>query len=447
MPTKCYITGLPLNILSQICKKIVKGGEDTTTLARLARTCRILGEVTAKRLYSHLVDRAHHPYYLTPPINHSIRLNLPALQHTLFSNREVAKVVRTIHLVGNRSSTEHRQYEFQYSPVATRPPLVNLYRNMAIQELFGLDPSMPNSFQDPINMLALAFLSPNLEHLDLYASSAWRSTDFLLRRVNGRLAGARRTLDNLKVLIIRHYRAQGQSYVFRPQSGINLQHLNGLLYGTPRITNLEVQCARGGTSLTCRLPFLTKLVLTDAHLCARGLRLLLRGCTRLVTFVFTQEKVARLSPRFLPVSPGQILAGLAPSGNTLRNLHIAPWILDDNDPRTGPYTLLERFGRFPGLRQLLVCLDALEGLLLTGVSAPFEQAFVPFVRCVMDLNCPHLKTVMVQTLRMDKDRMWGRVEDAQAWEAQVADKLENDMLGQGDIAIRTLSENSAIAKL
>ncbi|KAL2127647.1 hypothetical protein VTI74DRAFT_10369 [Chaetomium olivicolor] len=454
MSTKCFLIELPLEILSRICDAITDGGDDMTSLTRLGRTCRTLARIAIPRLYVHIVDRfppGLEPWQLlaTP-----ICLNLPSLQHTLFTNHELASLVRAIQLCGRQSSRAQQRYESHQGQVMTitRPPWVNFYRNRAIQQLFGLDPSVPHNLKDPVNMLAVICLAPNLERLDIQACNYWRDTDFLLRRVNGRVAGARVTLHRLSMLAIRYRRDDDtQRWIFRPQMGINIQHLNGFFHATPHLANLEINCPRGGTSLTCRLPYLTRLVLFDAHLCARGLRLLLRDCSRLVTFIFTQEKVIRLPARFLPVSPGQILAYLGPSRRTLRNLHIAPWIPDPHHPRAQEYPLLRRLRDFPALRQigvdfrgveghdtdpaalvrLLAGLGELEGVLLTGVSAAFGQAIEPFARGVAALDWPRLRTVVVQTVRMDEDRMWGRLELARTKEEQVVAGLAVELIDAG----------------
>ncbi|KAJ4303957.1 hypothetical protein N0V88_001558 [Collariella sp. IMI 366227] len=172
---------------------------------------------------------------------------------------------------------------------------------VAIQRMFQIDPSLPNNLKEP-----------------------------------------------LKVCFTR-------SLITNPGEGVNLHKLDGIFHSTPNIQRLIVNCARGGTSLTCRLPHITSLTLVNASLCARGIRYLLRNCRALATFIYTHDTTATVSSRFLTVSPSQLIECLLPFCTTLRSLHISPWVdLHEIRHRPIPYRFIYSLGQFTALQHLAV---------------------------------------------------------------------------------------------
>jgi hypothetical protein len=134
---------------------------------------------------------------------------------------------------------------------------------------------------------------------------------------SNRPLAAKHTLHNLTNFTV-HFtttRRGGRTY------GINLHKLNGILHTVPNLRSLVIDCVRGGTSMTARLPSLTMLRLPKAYLCTRGLQKLTRACTNLVHFEMTYTNEPSVG-NYFSVSPAQILNCLAPCRATLQRLHL-----------------------------------------------------------------------------------------------------------------------------
>jgi hypothetical protein len=368
---ECFLLKMPAEIMMKICIEIMSDRQAANSLPRLARTCRAINQAAVVVLYSHIRDL--------------VRWRLPALhlQRTLYTNQHLNTLVKSFAFVVKRVEAVHAvKGDFRDFPEYST----------ALSELFGLDPAEASSVQEPINTMMLVRLTPNLKQLCLNADPRWRNTDFLLAYKNKRVTGPRCTFSSLRGLHIFYRRRAGTSL----NTGLNLQKLNGLLRSTPYLTELMIDAPRGGTSLTCRLPNLTTLILTKVLLCSRGLQHLLRGCNNLATVIISHQCDATVSARFSPITVPEILACLAPSRFSLRSLHLTPWVPPSNDPRDGAYGLLPgRLGDFPALRQLaldyralgrqfhdsdvlvelLSGLDNLEGILLYVAHTMTVEAF------------------------------------------------------------------------
>jgi hypothetical protein len=375
----------------KICIEIMSDRDPTNSLARLARTCRAINQVAVVVLYGHIRDLVH--------------WRLPALhlQRTLYTSQHLDKLVKSLAFVVKRVEAVHAvNRDFRDFPEYSA----------ALSQLFDLDPAEASSVQEPVNMMMLVRLSPNLKHLCLYADDRLSNTDFLLTYNNRRVTGSRCTFSALRDLHI-YYRRRADA---SPNTGLNLHKLNGLLRSTPYLTELMIDGPRSGTSLTCRLPYLTTLILTRVILCDRGLRHLLRGCNNLTTVIISHQTDAKVSARFAPVTVPEILACLAPSRTSLRHLHLTPWVPPTNDPRSGAYGLLPgRLGDFPALKQvaldyrvlgrqfhhsdvlveLLSGLGSLEGVALYVAHSMTAEAFAALVDEIVGpaLEWPRLRRI------------------------------------------------------
>lgn len=382
----CFILKMPLEVLSQVIDE-VKPQMGGGALLSLARTCRALNAAVMVRLYAHICDGI--------PSNPRVL----DLHRTLYSSRDLGKLVQTMVFRSARLEAVHAlNRDFRDYP----------HYPLALSQLFGLDPAQPKSLQEPVNIMMMACLAPNISRLDLTTTPQWRDTDFLLNFNNGRMTGPRITLGNLTLLNVHElHRANTQ-----PGAGMNLHKLNGLLHAAPNLRLLGITRARSGTSLTCRLPHLTTLILLESLLCARGFRHLLRGCHGLITLVITHDGSSRVTGRFTPISAPQILECLTPSKVTLQNLVLWPWVPDAGDPREAEYAFLPgQLGDFPALKQLsihykvlgrqfhddkalvelLSGLDQLEVLLVMVAHFVSAPTFTALADAVIGLEWPRLR--------------------------------------------------------
>ncbi|KAK4155725.1 hypothetical protein C8A00DRAFT_31383 [Chaetomidium leptoderma] len=366
-PMPCFLRSLPLEILTKICQELV---DDTASLARLGETCRELNRAVVPVLYREIEDHA-------PPH----RLRAVALVVSLAAYPSRGQYIRAI--------------KFPHpspAPIDIQSNMYGLYC-AAIQYLFGFVAPVPPNQSQLVAILALACLAPNVSRLEIMVSYSWGNTDFLLNKVNNRVTGAkpRCVLPRLTSLVV--------DLTSPVDCGFNLHRLNGCFYAAPNLTSLAIDRPSGGTSLTARLSHLTTLRLTNALMSHRGLRFLIRGCSNLVSFQFTQNSHA-WSKTYLPVSPAQVLACLAPCKATLRKLHLAPYLPSTPLQQRGiPWDRLDTLDEFPLLRQVAVNLDAirrqnggqvlarfvwnctsLEGLFVMGLEAFPTEEFACFAR-------------------------------------------------------------------
>ncbi|KAK4034449.1 hypothetical protein C8A01DRAFT_39065 [Parachaetomium inaequale] len=377
MALPCFLPNLPQEIMYKICEEVVGPNEDTGSLARLARTCRTLNQVATPLLYRELKFDAQGHFDWETNHTRNLGTTLQAL-FTLQGNQALGSAVRSMEL-GPTSSTLWRiNWHITFG-------MFQAY-NATIRHLFDLDPTHNGSFPRPATTMALIFSAPNLTSLQLTTESGWQDTNFLLNKHNNRVTGPKFILANLTTLNINH-----SHLPWNRDAGTVLHKLNGLLHTVPNLTSLTINLARGGTSMTARLPNLTTLVLINTHLCARGLHHLTRACTQLVHFELTHDPESP-HKRFLPVSPGQVLDCVVPSRHTLQRLCIKTWMPEDNMANTltqQQFPLLERLGGFPALRlvgvdyravvrrqyedgalvELLNGLESLQGVVLLGVEA------------------------------------------------------------------------------
>jgi hypothetical protein len=264
-----------------------------------------------------------------------------------------------------------------------------------MRSLFDIDINDAQHQQALVPLMAVASLAPNLETLETTVSDESNDTDFLLNRTDTRrrVIGPKHTLDHLAEFIV-HFtstRRGGRT------SGINLHKLNGILHTALNIRSLVIDSARGGTSMTARLPNLTTLRLPKAYLCTRGLQKLTRACTNLVHFEMTYDTEPTVG--YLPVSPAQVLDCLAPCKATLQRLHLGGFTPGHRDH----FPLLSTLRDFKTLKQ--VALDcsaivrqpddttlvqlvgdcrALEGLFIMGLEAFPRDEFACFTDGALD---------------------------------------------------------------
>jgi hypothetical protein len=421
---KTFLARMPAEILSRICEEILLAAEDTPSLARLARTCRVLNEPTIRQLYRHIADELPRSRSALRPSS----LKALHLQRTLYTSPGLGKLVQTLRFQFVRVSAAFKQNgNFQSFP----------HYQAALQHFFDLDPTQPRNLQEPIHIMMLARLTPNLTKLDLRAALGWGNTNFLLQRVNRRVTGPRFVLHHLTDLTVRFWKRDNA----RPSTGLNLEKLNGLLHTAPNIERLYVACPRGGTSLTCRLRNLTVLVLSNAHLCARGLRFLLRECDKLHSFIVEQDQAPPVH-RFRPVSPAEIVTCLAPSKQTLQRLHIIPWCPGPDHVYHAQYSLLEHLGDFPALKhialdyraiapplagnnphetfvRLLRGLGSLETVFQFSLEPSFYREFMCFAGAVAAMWWPRLKLIKLQPFGHPSPS------EVQRYLAELVDQLRN----------------------
>jgi hypothetical protein len=281
--------------------------------------------------------------------------------------------------------------------------------------------------------MALVCKAPNLAKLELTMTDDWLDTNFLLKRNNKRFIGPKFTLKQLAELKINYF--SHYSYCFsrmRSFKYASLNKLNGLLHSAPHLETLSLDYPRGGTKLTARLTNLKTLKITNAALCAKGLRKLTQTCHDLVHFEFTHDTLSdRIPPS--PVSPAAALDCLAPAKDSLRNLRLSV-ALHPTHWKTvpeGEFKLLTRLAGFVELRHVVLDyrsigkdlvglfrgLDHLESVFLFGVDASdrvFEGVFQDFLQAVRRMEWPRLKAVKLQSLGE-----WHKHREVQVWKSLV----------------------------
>jgi hypothetical protein len=330
-------------------------------VARLGRTCRALNRAITPILYQEVDDRAF-------PTGPTIRPAALALGLVAYPNN--GNYIRSIKLFRQAGGL------FALSEAAKIQTL-----QRTVQHLFGLKPDH-NALDAPIAIMAIASLAPNLATLEITAADHWRNTDFMVGKTAlGKVTGPRQTctLHILTQLTV-HYPDTASAGAPRNVSqagGISITKLRGLLPSAPNLQSLTIETPRGGTALTARLENLTTLRLIHSYLCHRGLKQLVRACTKLVHFEYKQtEQPWRES--YLPVCPAQALECLAPCRSTLQRLHIAIRMPDvqsrsrREEFRRRPYPLLTTLEGFSALKQVAVDYRAIErpvrdGEALTGL--------------------------------------------------------------------------------
>jgi hypothetical protein len=355
-----FLFRLPPEILYMICRETLYDG--TNTLTSLARTCRTLNRVAILVLYAEIADRPRRADDVGPSREYNQVLRL---HRTLFTTPSLAGLVRSLTFEHNRLITLSSGH-FQWFPTYST----------ALQQRFGLDTQQPE-LREPVHTLMMCAVCPNLAELGIAATRRWGNTDFLLRRHNGRVTGPRFTFNHLKELTIWYMPLHRTE---RLGHGLDLHRFNGLFHAVPNLETLTISRARSGTSLTCRLTRLTTLTLTDCHLCTRGLRHLLRGCNRLVSFTLQHDPDSSVI-RFPPISPASILECLAPFKQTLQRLHITPWIPSPNHVYVlaGTYhPHLTHLAEFTALRHV--------GLDYSVITANDRRALVRLLQGLGDLE-------------------------------------------------------------
>jgi hypothetical protein len=258
-----------------------------------------------------------------------------------------------------------------------------------MRSLFDIDINDAQHQQALVPLMAVASLAPNLATLETTVSDESNDTDFLLNRTDTRrrVIGPKHTLARLTEFTV-HFtstRRGGRT------SGINLHKLNGILHTAPNLRSLVIDSARGGTSMTARLPNLTTLRLPKAYLCTRGLKKLTRACTNLVHFEMTYDKEPTVG--YLPISPAQVVDCLAPCKATLQRLHLGGYTARQGDyfplvPTLRDFKALKQVAvdcsaivRRPDdttLVQLVGGCRALEGLFLMGLEGFPRDEFACF---------------------------------------------------------------------
>jgi hypothetical protein len=268
----CFLQALPQELLLMICQEVVgtDNKRDTAALACMARTCRIFNDVATAILYRD-IHRARDATNPTDYINElSSFCKDVRLVATLHNNQALGPIIRTMELAPANLYIVLGGY---------LPTAITKDVRLAIAQMFGDDPEVPNSF-GLVPYMALVGSAPRLAKLTLSLYFNWKDTDFLLHKHNGLMKGTRITLPYLTDLKI-HSPAGRHSDT---NWGVDIQSVNGLLHCTPRLEKLAIEYAKGGTSLTARLEHLTTLKLTKTQLCARGLANLTRACHNLVEF-------------------------------------------------------------------------------------------------------------------------------------------------------------------
>jgi hypothetical protein len=277
-----------------------------------------------------------------------------------------------------------------------------------VQHLSGLKLDQRKALDDPITIMTIASLAPNLATLEIAAAHNWRNMDFMIEKTARRRATASRqtcTLQSLTDLSVHQARTRLPSR----NRGVSITNLNGLLHSTPNLRALTIEAPSGGTSLTARLENLTTLRLTNSYLCHSGLKQLVRACARLIHVEYKQVTQPWWES-YLPVSPAQAFECLAPCRSTLQRLHLAIRMpdLSSNSRRESlmrkPYPLLTTLEGFSALRQVAVDIraierpmrvgegltrllwpcTALEGVFLLGVEEFPAKEFACFARGVVE---------------------------------------------------------------
>jgi hypothetical protein len=313
---------MPVEILTSIGSELA---DDRRDLARLALTCRRISKIVITALYLHIEDRKPH------------RLREVALAVSLADHPSRGEAIRSIQLAAPLFEAF----------AGCDPKTAEAFRRI-VMDLFGPDAWDQTVTLEPIKMMAVVCLAPNLSTLEFAITHWWGDTNFLLETVNNQVTGPKLacTLPKLTNLTVRF------RFATTTVSGTNLQSLDGLLHAATGLESLTVERPCGGTSLTARLPRLTTLRLVDSYLCPRGLRLLTQSCPNLAHFELTNHGRHPVES-CLPASPAQVLERLAPCRGTLQRLHLAPWI--DPPIRDGrPYPLLTKLGGFTALKQVAV---------------------------------------------------------------------------------------------
>ncbi|KAK4155724.1 hypothetical protein C8A00DRAFT_31382 [Chaetomidium leptoderma] len=414
---------LPPEILFKICEEVVGADGDTASLARLGRSCRGFSQIATSVLYREIKSRvipAQGVVLIQSIAVNNLGKNMSLLL-TLCSNPTLGAAIRSMELAPASVGFHLLQTAFPMSTLRTY--------HAAIHQMFGVSPAQNGSFHNPVTPMALACQAPNLVKLQLTIDTTWKDTDFLLNKNNNRVTGPKFTLHHLAELTIDYNR---RTHI--PDKGLGLRKLNGVFHTTPNLKKLTIDRARGGTSLTARLPHLTTLKLTNTHLCPGGLHHLTRACPNLVHFEFTHDPdtAVAVRPRHpLPVSPAQILTCLVKP--TLQRLAIAPWLPPQQQHLTqAQYPLLSpqqhQLSAFTSLRQVAVDyraiaiarapndgsefqalvglfqgMEQLEGVFLFGVqgSERFGKEFGVFLqRVIRTAEWPRLRVVRLQARRV-----------------------------------------------
>jgi hypothetical protein len=196
----CFLLMMLDEIVVEICVEIMRDRHAASSLPRLARTCRAINRVAVVLLYGDIHGFAHSRF----PVLH--------LQRTLYVNQDLNKLVKSLSFLTTRLEAVYAvNRDFRDCPEYST----------ALSQLFGLDPAEASSVQEPVNMMMLARLAPNLKQLCLNADRHWRNTDFLLAYNNRRVTGPRFTFNSLRDLHISYKRPPGAS----PNTGLSLQKL------------------------------------------------------------------------------------------------------------------------------------------------------------------------------------------------------------------------------
>ncbi|KAH6635984.1 hypothetical protein F5144DRAFT_508074 [Chaetomium tenue] len=325
-PPPCFLQKLPMEILTKVCGELA---DDRSSLARLGRTSRILNLVALSMLYTHLRDGQPQP-----------RRDL-ALAATLLAYPKLRTAITSIEFAA--------PYNGPHAAPYSQEIIWDFHR--VIQRLFGMVTFQGNSVSAPVKTMAIICLIPNLITLEITLARRWGDTNFLLHKVDNRVAGPKPTciLPSLQNLIVRFPVVEGTGW----SDGINLHSLNGLFYCAVNLQSMTIERPRGGTSLTGRRPNVTRLRLIDSFLCYRGLRHVVRRCGDLTHFEFVNYPHG-WPENYLPASPAQIVECLLPYSGTLEKLHLAPWVADPSTLEGRPWDLLVRLPNFTALKQVAI---------------------------------------------------------------------------------------------
>ncbi|KAK4099006.1 hypothetical protein N658DRAFT_525837 [Parathielavia hyrcaniae] len=381
---RAHIIKLPVELLTMIGRELK---DEPRSLAWFGQACRAFHPVAMPLVYQNIDTRRH-------SWKRSCRHLL-----SLVAFPACAQHVESISFADSCVARD----------ISDCDPAMQKAIGQAIKQLFGIQLKKFDLEEngDTLIVMAAAALAPKLSKLELAPVGPWSNTNFMLSN-SPKSNGPRRKciFKNLTKISV------GRSIQ-------NVDNLDGLLHSAPNLQTLSIHKARGGSSLTARLPSLTSLCLSDSNMNPGDLRQMLQACNNLVCFEYSDVTYPNQPP-----SPAQVIDLLAPCQNTLQKLHLSSCFADRPDrlePRQLPAPWLTKLDRFPALRQVAVdykalerggkeeddggalaklvwdC-PALEGLFVMGVDSFETEEFACFTRSVVEQHrWPRLEMLKLQT--------------------------------------------------